>query len=199
MKQLILALLTVFHVECLAQSDTTNYNFQHTVIKAEGDLNKDNLPDKVIVMQDTASQNGTYRIQIFFKHPDGHFELIVTSNKLIEPQYPNGKDGYVTGNGFDNVYIEKGILKVRFELLRGHFEHKFRFQNGSFELIGFSVVSSDGLGVLTTTDFNLSTGIRITKSVRYDTDKILSNTKKKILIRPLPKLEEVIPMYNEFY
>ncbi len=93
--------------------------------------------------------------------------------------------------------INKGVLSVNFELLRGHFEHKFRYQNGNFELIGFSSVNSDGQGVMTTTDFNLSTGIRIEKSERYDTDKVLSNRRKKILIRPLPKLQDITRMENE--
>ena len=88
---------------------------------------------------------------------------------------------------------------MNFELLRGHYKHKFRFQNGNFELIGFSEVSSDGHGVMQTTDYNLSTGIRVEKSERYDSDKILSNKKKKILIRPLPRLQDVAPMDNDLY
>ena len=84
-------------------------------------------------------------------------------------------------------------------MTRGHFTHKYRFQNGNFELIGFSQVYSDGHGIMTTIDYNLSTGIRIEKTERYDTDKVLSNTKKKILIRPLPKLQDITPMENELY
>ena len=135
----------------------------------------------------------------FFKEPNGLYKLVVTSTKIIEPQYPDGRDGYRTGNGFSGVSIENGVLSVNFELLRGHFEHKFRFQNGNFELIGFSEVYSDGRGIMMTTDFNLSTGIRIEKSERYDTVKVLSNTKKKIRIRPLPKLQDITPMENELY
>jgi len=168
-------------------------------MEVSGDLNKDSLSDKVIVTQDTLNKNAPYKLQIFFKEPNGEFKLIVTSTKIIEPQYPNGRDGWVTGNGFLDVTINNGVLIVNFELLRGHYEHKFRFQNGSFELIGFSMVYSDGLGVMTTTDFNLSTGIRIEKSERYDTNKVLSNTKKKILIRPMPKLQDITPMENELY
>jgi hypothetical protein len=100
--------------------------------------------------------------------------------------------------GVTEVTIQNGVLSVKFELLRGHFEHKFRFQNGNFELIGFSEVYCDWQ-VMTTTYFNLSTGIRIEKLEHYDTDKILSSKKKKILIRPLPKLQDVIPMENELY
>ena len=187
MKQLLLIFLIIFQLDTFAQTDTSKLNFDHKVMEVEGDLNKDNLVDKVVVTQDTLNENAPYRLQIFFKEPNGRSRLIVTSTKIIEPQYPDGRDGYRTGNGFSDVTIHNGVLSVNFGLLRGHFEHKFRFQNGNFELIGFSEVYSDGQGVMTTTDFNLSTGIRIEKSERYDTDKILSSTKKKILIRPLPK------------
>lgn len=199
MKQLLLTFLIIFQLDSFGQTDTSKLNFDHKVMEVEGDLNKDNLVDKVVVTQDTLNENAPYRLQIFFKEPNGRSTLIVTSTKIIEPQYPEGRDGYITGNGFSDVTIHNGVLSVNFGLLRGHFEHKFRFQNGNFELIGFSEVFSDGKGVMTTTDFNLSTGIRIEKSERYDTDKILSSTKKKILIRPLPKLQDVIPMENELY
>ena len=199
MKQFILTIFVLLQLGSFAQTDMTSYNFGHKIMEISGDLNKDNLLDKVIVTQDTLNENAPYRLQVFFKEPNGQFKLIATSTKIIEPQYPDGRDGYRTGNGFSDVTIKNGVLSVNFELLRGHFEHKFRHQNGNFELIGFSKVYSDGLGVMYFTDFNLSTGIRIEKSERYDTDKVLSNTKKKILIRPLPKLQDITPMENELY
>lgn len=199
MKRFILTIFILLQLDSFAQTEAINYNFNHKVMEALGDLNKDNLPDKVIVTQDTLNENAPYRLQVFFKEPNGQFKLIVTSTKIIEPQYPDGREGYRTGNGFSGVTIKNGVLSVNFELLRGHFEHKFRYQNGNFELIGFSEVYSDGLGVMYFTDFNLSTGIRIEKSERYDTYKVLSNTKKKILIRPLPKLQDITPMEDELY
>lgn len=199
MRQFILTILILFQLDSFAQTDTVNYNFDHKIMEVIGDLNKDNLPDKVIVTQDTLNENAPYRLQVFFKEPNGEFKLIVTTTKIIEPQYPNGRNSYQTGNGFSSITIENGILSVNFKLLRGHFVHKFRFQNGNFELIGFSEAYSDGLGVMTIIDFNLSTGVRIEKSERYDTDKVLSNTKKKIMIRPLPKLQDITPMKNRLY
>jgi hypothetical protein len=199
MKQISLIIFILFQLKCFSQPDSTTYHFDHKIMEVEGDLNKDNFPDKVIVTQDTLNEKAPYRLQVFFKESNEQFKLIVTSTKIIEPQYPEGRKGYISGNGFSDVIIKKGVLSVNFELLRGHFEHKFRFQNGNFELIGFSEVYSDGLGVMKTTDFNLSTGIRIEKSERYDTEKVLSNTKKKILIRPLPKLQDIKPMENELY
>lgn len=168
-------------------------------MEVEGDLNKDSLPDKVIVTQDTVHENAPYRLQVFFKEPSGQYKLIVTSTKIIEPQYPDGRDGYSTGNRFGEVSIKKGILGIRFDLLRGNYEHKFRFQKGNFELIGYSEFYSNGQGEASTIDFNLSTGVRIEKLERYDTDKLLSQKTKKILIRPLPKLQDLVPGENELY
>jgi hypothetical protein len=199
MKQLTLIVLILFGINSFAQTNTENYNFSHKIIEIAGDLNKDNLLDKVIITQDTVYENAPYRIQVFFKQANGKSKLIVTSTKIIEPQYPDGRNGYKTGNGFSGVTIEKGILSVNFELLRGHFEHKFRFQNGNFELIGYTEGQSNGRGEIYYVDFNLSTGIKIVKIENYETDKIVSNKKSKLIIRPLPKLQDIQPFENDDY
>ncbi len=199
MNQAILTFLILLQLNSFAQQKNVKLKFDYKVMEVAGDLNKDSLPDKVLVTQDTLNEKAPYKLEVFFKEPSGKFKLIVSSTKLIEPQFPDGRDGYFTGSAFSEVTILKGVLSVNIELLRGHFEHKFRYQNGHFELIGFSEVVSDGQGVMTTTDFNLSTGIRIEKSERYDRNKLLSFKKKKILIRPLPKLQDITPMENELY
>lgn len=201
MKKLILLPLLLICVNTFSETKSKKDTFTLLVTKVLGDLNKDNLEDKVVVTQDTINENAPYKLQIFFAQPNGQFKLIATSTKIIAPQYPDGRDGYRTGDGFLDVTIIKGIVSVNFGLLRGHFEHKFRFQNGNFELIGFSSVSSDGQGKMYTTDFNLSTGIRIEKIDNYgeDDDGVSSNIKKKILLRPLPKIQDVEPYENELY
>jgi len=199
MKKIFLSSLLLFQICVYSQSRNLKDNFILKITEVKGDLNKDNLIDKVVVTQDTINEKSPYKLEIFFSKPNGNYELIVSSTKIIEAQYPDGRNGYKTGDGFSNISIKKGVVSVNFELLRGHFEHKFRFQNGNFELIGVYKTYSDGRGVITTTDFNLSTGIRIEKSERYDTDKLISNTKKKILVRPLPKLQDIEPFENELY
>lgn len=198
MKKSILLILLLIGIDVFSQANNKKDTFTFLVSKVLGDLNKDNLEDKVIVTQDTVNQKSPYKLEIFFAQPNGEFKLIATSTKIIAPQYPDGRDGYRTGDGFIDVTIKKGIVSVNFGLLRGHFEHKFRFQNENFELIGFSYVSSDGRGTMYTT--NLSTGIRIEKEESYgEDDKAPSITKKKILIRPLPKIQDVEPFENELY
>ena len=199
MRTLIIVISLLIQIDGYAQTDDKNDSFSHEVTTVKGNLNKDNLLDKVVVKQDLKDEKAPYRLQIFFAQPNGDFKLIVTSTKVIEPQYPEGKDSYSNGNGFLDLTIKNRVISVNNELLRGHFEHKFRFQNGNFELIGFSEVNSEGNGVINSIDFNLLTGIRIEESERYDINKIISNKKKKILIRPLPKLQNVVPFEKELY
>lgn len=200
MKKIILLIVLLICVETFSQTKKEKDPFTFEVTKVLGDLNKDNLDDKVIVIQDTINETAPYKLQLFFAQPNGKFKLIATSTKIIAPQYPNGRDGYRTGDGFMDVTITKGVLSVNFGLLRGHFEHKFRYQNGNFELICFSYVASDGHGTMSSIDFNLSTGIRIEKTEAYGEDDFAPTyTKKKILIRPLPKIQDVEPFENELY
>ncbi|WP_439506198.1 hypothetical protein [Sediminibacterium sp.] len=199
MKHILIIFLLLTQLTSYSRTVAPKYNFSYKVMEVEGDLNKDGLPDKVIVTQDTVHENAPYRLQVFFKEPSGQYKLIVTSTKIIEPQYPDGRDGYRTGDEFGEVSINKGILGIRFDLLRGNYEHKFRFQKGNFELIGYTEYLSDGQGVMRSIDFNLSTGVRIEKLERYDTDKLLSQKTKKILIRPLPKLQDLVPGEHELY
>ena len=199
MKKYFLLILILSHLNAFTQISTQDYNFSYKVMEVTGDLNKDGLADKVVVTQDTLNENAPYRLQVFFKEAAGEWKLKATSVKIIEPQYPNGRDGYRTGTGFSDVTIKAGVLSINIELLRGHFEHEFKFQNGRFELIHFSFVSSDGRGVIETIDFNLTTGIRVELLERYDTDKVISNKKTKIIIKPLPTLQNVVPMEQDLY
>lgn len=196
MRKFILIIFILFQLNSFSQTKTEKYDFDLKIMEVSGDLNKDNLFDKVIVNQDK-SENGHYRLQVFFKEPNGHYKLIVTSTTFIGPKYPNGI--CLSEIGFSEVKIKNGILSINFQLVCGHSEYKFRYQNENFELIGFSKVYSDGLGLTKTTDYNLTSGTRIEKFERYDKDQFLSNTKKKILIRPLPKLQDIIPMENVLY
>lgn len=173
--------------------------FTHRVTEVSGDLNRDRFPDKVVITQDTLADTAPYRLEIFFGKPDGTSKLAVTANKIIPPQYPDGRNAYDTGIGFSGVTIKNGVLSVNMELLRGHYEHKFRFQNGHFELIGFSEVSSDGHGVLESVDYNLSTGARIEKEERYGEDRVLRYKKTKVSVKPLPRLQDIVPMENGLY
>lgn len=200
MNKIVLLLFIFISSSLVAQKRSQKDNYVVQIKKVKGDLNKDNLPDLVVVTQDTINPKAPYKLSIFFAQPNGTFKLIVSTIKAIDPQYPEGKNGYYNGNSFYDITIEKGILIIKNELTRGNFEHKFRYQNTNFELIGFSEVYSDGQGTMGMVDFNLSTGIRVSTSERYDdSNEKPTKSQKKILIRPLPKLQDFKPFTTEFY
>lgn len=196
MNKIIILFLIFTTSSLIAQKD----NFTTQIKKVKGDLNKDTLDDLVVVTQDTINEKAPYKLEVFFAQPNGTYKLIVSTTKAIDPQYPEGKNGYYNGQSFYTISIEKGALIISNELIRGNFEHKFRYQNNNLKLIGFSEVYSDGQGTMSTVDFNLSTGIRVSASERYDdSNEKPTQSEKKILIRPLPKLQEFIPFKTEFY
>lgn len=190
MKYLAIITLWVFGIDARAQTDTIRSRFDFTVEIVLADLNKDDLLDKVVVSQDTLDESAPYQLEIFFQETDGQFKSVASTVGLIKPRYPYGKD-YDTGERFSDVMIEKGIITIVTELLRGHYQYRFRFHDNRFELIDYSMVNSDGNGTLHSVSFDLLKGIRIEKIINYETDELIKKTKTKVKIRPLPRLEEI--------
>lgn len=195
MPKFIFPFALLFSVMLSAQN-----NFTKEITKVKGDLNKDGLIDYVQVLQDTVSETAPYKLEIYFAEINGTFKKIFSTIKAIDPQFPEGRNGYYNGNSFYEITIMKGILSIHNELIRGNFEHKFRYQNGNFELIGFSQVYSDGQGTMGMIDFNLSTGIRIKTTEPYGEDDFpKTKNQTKIMIRPLPKLQDFTPFKTEYF
>ncbi|SHL44851.1 hypothetical protein [Flavobacterium pectinovorum] len=195
MPKFIFPFVFLFSVMLSAQN-----NFTKEITKVKGDLNKDGLIDYVQVLQDTISETAPYKLEIYFAETNGTFKKIISTIKAIDQQFPEGRNGYYNGNSFYEITIIKGILSIHNELIRGNFEHKFRYQNGNFELIGFSQVYSDGQGTMGMIDFNLSTGIRIKTTEPYGEDDFpKTKNQTKMMIRPLPKLQDFTPFKTEYY
>ncbi|WP_342327976.1 hypothetical protein [Pedobacter sp. FW305-3-2-15-E-R2A2] len=190
---LILFSLVISSVKALAQE-----NFNVVVSIAKGDLNKDLLPDSVVVTQDTTADTSPYRLEIFFAKKGGGYQLNIRTDKAINEQHPNGKDGYRDGYGFSKVTIKRGVIDLYCQLIRGYFIHKFRHQNGNFELIGYNYRTMNPLGV-SFADFNLSTGVYL-ETVEYDDPEQKGTKNRKIIkVRPLPKLQDFVPYSNDLY
>ncbi len=146
------------------------------------------------MLQDTTAETAPYRLQIFFAKTDKQYELVLSSDSAIVPDFPEGKDGWRTGTNFYDVEITNGILIITTDLLRGSYKHKFRYQKNRFELIGFTEGSSDGQGKMHYIDFNLSTGVRITTTERYDIeDPNPKVDKKQFKLKTLPDLKTFVP------
>lgn len=175
-----------------------HYTFNLIVSSVVGDLNKDGLPDLAMVTQDTSSHTGQYHLEVFFTQSNGDKERIVSSTEAIEPRFPYGKESFSFGQGFSELSIHRGVLWIETEFIRGHMEHKFRFQNNHFELIGYSYANVTA-GQLTVIDFNLSTGQRIEKKGTIDADVLTTVSDEIVKFRPLPALEEFSQYDNEYY
>lgn len=193
-KYLIILLLAAVNIK----AQTHKNPFTVLIGEAKGDLNKDGLPDLVRVTQDTVANTGPFHLEVFFRLQNGKYRLIASSDKLIAAQFPNGKTGLRPEIDFEQVTVNNNVLTINNQLSRGMLFHKFRYQHGNFELIGYTQKSSDGLGTMFLDDFNLSTGIRHYKEERYDTGEVTINRRDKRLIRPLPRLQDFVPFESDF-
>lgn len=162
---------------------------------AKGDLNKDNLADSVIVTVDTAADTEPVTLRVFFATNNGYTPAVATS-KAITPLRVNGKDGYADGNDFDTATISNGVLSISEQQLRGHTECKFRYQDGHFELIGYTSGGADA-GTIYTTDYNLVTGQLKYEEVEQETDKTIKKRDVRVKLPQLPKLEDYQPGETE--
>ncbi|HLP13381.1 MAG TPA: hypothetical protein VK177_15695 [Flavobacteriales bacterium] len=196
MRIVLLSILTL----SLTGAVIKKHNYTVPFATVKGDLNKDKIADLVIITQDTLQQRRPYKLEVYFIQPNGTKKLIVSTTKALEPQFIEGENTSPrNGPYLVDPVIKKGVLWINHELLRGHFEHKWRYQNGNFELIGYSFVESNGVGLMYTNDFNLSTGEYVHKEEEYSNDKVVVHKKQKHKITPLPKLQDFELYENDLY
>jgi hypothetical protein len=199
MEKIFLTVLVLFQISTHAQGSVVKNNFNVPVRAEFGDLNRDRVADKVEVTMDTADATVPLKLEIFFAQPGGKFKLVISSTRIIEPQYPAEKNGAYSGKQIPDFFIEDGILNMVSEIDGGQAQHQFRFQNGNFELVHVIKANWDGENTTTETDFNLLTGesVEIVKSL--GSEKILKQLKKKVLIKPLPLIQNFKPFEKEMY
>lgn len=186
MKKIFLILFTLIQITIYAQAQELKDNFNVIIRTEEGDLNNDGLVDKVFIKMDTIDNTQPLKLEIYFLQKNGKYKLNVATKKLMETQYPNGKYG---GNQIPDVMIEDGNLILYSEIGKNHFSHLFKFKNGYFELQKISNVVWDGQNLTTETDFNLISGQRTEVTKALGSEKIVKKTSKKIMVTPLPKID----------
>ena len=191
---ILLILLPIFN--SIAQNES---NFDHVVMTRIGEINNDKILDSVVVKQDTVNEKRPYRLEIFFGEKKKDKRHILSTETAILPDFPNGRDAILTGDGFWEIAIKDNNLWIKHELLRGHFEHKFQYKDGNFKLIEYNSVESDGRGRIYYENFNFLTCIRKTKIESYQEDKVLSKKEEFIKIDSEPELSGFKPRSNGFY
>lgn len=180
-----------------AQNIKGKGHYDYQVREEKGDLNNDGKTDKITVKMDTINETRPLRVDIFLSQPHGKLNLAVSSDKMIEPQYPAENKGKHNGYQIPSFFIEKGILSMWSEIKSGNITYGFKYQNGNFELIHVKKLTNnatkgytDKNTIFTEMNFDLIKGIITETDEMSGAEKPLSKRKKTKLIRPLPKLQD---------
>lgn len=197
LKTLLLGLFIFISNQILLAQTKDNF-FEKQVVVA--DVNFDNIKDVIQIYQDTINPKVVYRLEISLAEIDsvGKYE-IVSTEKAIKPDFPDAEtidDRFWSGEMFDRVEVENGILLIRFNLMRGYYVHKYKFKDNSFELIYVKRVTGSP-DYLEEIDYDLLSGERKTKIQEGSKKPVISKVIHKI--SPLPKLGEFTPFENEKY
>lgn len=139
----------------------------HLLAQAEGDLNKDTLPDWAAVIEadqvvkslkEYDNDQKPRILMVAFKQPDGSYKRSIQSNEYILLS----NEGGIFGDPWDDLRIERGSLVVRFyggSASRWGYTYRWRFQQNDWYLIGFTyTATSTTSNEFEQYDFNLSTG-----------------------------------------
>ena len=164
-----------------------------------GDLNGDNLPDLVAVVEwkDTIEERrpdntvnlGSPRILlIFFKNSTtANYDLVLQHNTFIIRYGEGGMDPEAYGK----VSIKNKVLDIFYSLLRGHAEYKIRYQESDFYLIGATTGGENG-GQIDYWDINF-----LTKKAKHEwgdiSDEKLKSKWVNVQVQKLKKLK-ALPM-----
>jgi len=182
----------------LSQSIKNKNKYTYVVREEKGDLNHDGKIDRVTVKMDTIDETRPLRLQIFLSQPNGKPALATSSDKIIEPQYPTENQGKFNGYQIPSFFIENGILKMWSEIKGGNITYHFKYNKGNFELIYVDKLTYnatkgyiDENTIFTETKFDLITGIRTEFDEKLGSTKPLAVRKKRVFIKPLPKIQDV--------
>ncbi|WP_294251790.1 hypothetical protein [uncultured Chryseobacterium sp.] len=157
MKTILCVLLITFSVFSFAQREFQPEGSM-VIETAEGDLDGDQVPEKVIIYhtKDTADYGNIREIQIL-KKINGKWTILEKSRNALL----TSRDGGMMGDPYQETVIRKGVLMITQaggSSWKWGYTDKYRFQNGHFELVGYSSGSGKPEEYWTDVDFNLSTG-----------------------------------------
>jgi len=168
---------------------------------ATGDLNGDSIADLVVVIEwkdtieelrpDNTVNLGSPRILlIFFKNSTtGNFDLALQHNTFII-RYG---EGGMSPEAYSKMSIKNKVLDIFYELLRGHAEYKFRYQESDFYLIGATTGGESG-GQLDYWDINF-----LTKKAEHKWGDISDEKlKSKWVNVPVQKLKKLSDLTMQF-
>lgn len=168
--------------------------------QAKGDLNKDGIPDVVLVLKNKAEDRKNMDTEeihrllaIIFGVQGGGYTLSASSKEAILCKTCGG----VYGDPFASVKIVRGTVVIDHyggSRQRWGFTHRWRFQEGGWFLIGLTSRTEDtGNGASEVTDTNLVTGDR-TVEKKPPSGKTRA-TRSKVPVKPLKALSDFSFVY----
>lgn len=171
----------------------------------QGDLNKDNQEDSVLIIKATDKANfvkdesrgkldRNRRGIIIALKTNAHYELALENRDCFSSE---NEDGGVYFSPELGVFIEKGNLRVHYFHGRyGFWGYQFRYQNSDFELIGYDSSQNHGPMVEKSISINLMTKKMLVKenvnrnAEQGGSEKFSETRKKFILSKPI-KLRDI--------
>jgi len=158
----------------------------------EGDLNKDEVADKVFIIEQNGDNNeiSQRNLLIAFGKKNGGYELSIEAEHAIL----NEDAGGTFGDPFDELKIDRGSILLKFMGGSSRWSKifRFRYQDAGWYLIGFTKDSYESLDdqiISLTDDYNLITG-ECLHDVLEDGD--IETIKKNIGIKPLVNLIDFV-------
>jgi hypothetical protein len=151
---------------------------------ADSDLNKDSLPDRVLIIENTDQRNFVHNegmgddtlnvnprilLVLFKDKKTNNYRLVVQNNAFIPP--PNDTVSPCLADPLaetEGITIKNGVLGLHFQYwlscgswFTSNHDYLFRYQNKHFELIGFNSM-----------EFHRSSGEMSEYSINFSTKKL---------------------------
>ncbi|MFZ5986881.1 MAG: hypothetical protein ACOYWZ_07140 [Bacillota bacterium] len=147
---------------------------------AEGDLNKDEITDVALVIEDDKDVDAR-SLLIAFGNPDKTFSLSIMADNAIMRTWEGG--GF--GDPFQEIKVDRGSILLKFfggSSERWHQYYRFRYQNNGWYLIGYTEGSYVSIGdtmEVVEEDYNLLTGDYIIEKVEDGKIKTIKGNRGK--------------------
>lgn len=159
MKQLFSA-IAVFFLLTTTQAQKGLLPAQYnSIAEVYGDLNKDGVDEKVVVYNVREQKDAMDEVDrelVIFRKAAGAWTIWQRSLKAVG----NSRAGGMMGDPFQQVEVKNGVLLITeaggSSWKWGHTD-KYRFQNGRFELIGYSSHYGRNCEHWTDVDYNIMT------------------------------------------
>lgn len=165
-------------------------NYTEIMRDVEGDLNNDGKNDRILVKMNIKDKTMPLLLQVFLSDKKGKLNVVISSDQIIEPQYPIEKNGKHNGFQIPDFMIEDKKLLMRSATEPGNVVHEFTFKNNDFDLTNLTYFTRDN-DIIVETFYNLETGLRTEVKDVYDKRTHTEKRSKKITVKainPLPKL-----------